>query len=60
MAGLEGAARPCWASGAALTAGVATNLGWPRWRGGITGGQLCDEACPRWGHAPHRGPFNPF
>ena len=27
-------ARPCWASGMVSTAGVATNLGGPRWRGG--------------------------
>ena len=27
-------ARPCWASGTVSTAGVATNLGEPRWRGG--------------------------
>ena len=36
-------ARPCWASGTVLTAGVATNLGGPRWRGGLVG-EFRDDA----------------
>ena len=53
-------ARPRWASGTVLTAGVATNLGEPRWRRNVTGSQLRDDVRARWGCPPLTGRMLPI